>query len=462
MVAGFKDVVIAHSEGEALPLHVVAAEELDPFLDARAPAHAAYARACGFTAASGEILILPDGEGAPSRVLLGAGKAEDPFVVGVCPLKLPTRDYAIATSPKDWTIEEMALAWALGAYRFERYKTSEKRPARLVATAGDMSEVACVADAVALVRDLVNTPAADMGPEALEAAAREVARRPGAVVKVTIGDKLLKDNFPAVHAVGRAAAEAPRMIELEWGEKDARRLAIVGKGVCFDTGGLNIKTGDYMRLMKKDMGGAAHALALAKLVMDANLPVRLHVAIPAVENAVGAGAFRPGDILKSRAGLTIEVDNTDAEGRLVLADALARTGEGDPELTIDFATLTGAARVALGPELAPYYANDEEAAAALEAAAKETRDPVWRMPLWAGYDSQLDSPIASLKNQGSNPFAGSVIAALFLKRFAGQRPWIHFDIYAWNPTARPARPAGGEAQGLRAAWSMLKARFGKD
>jgi leucyl aminopeptidase len=461
MVAAFKDVVVSQPDGEALPLHVVVAEELDAFLDARTAAHAAFARACGFSAGPGDLLVLPDPSGAPSRVVLGAGKGEDPFVLGVCPLKLPVRDYAIASAPQGWTADEMALAWALGAYRFERYKPSDKRPARLVAGGGDIAETARVADAVALVRDLVNTPAADMGPDALEGAARELARAYGAVVRVTTGDKLLKDNFPAVHAVGRAAAEAPRMIELEWGDKDARRLAIVGKGVCFDTGGLNIKTGDFMRLMKKDMGGAAHALALARLVMDAKLPVRLHLAIPAVENAIGAGAFRPGDILKTRAGLTVEVDNTDAEGRLVLADALARTGEGEPELTVDFATLTGAARVALGPELAPYYTNDEAASAALEAAAKAARDPVWRMPLWAGYDSQLDSPIAAMKNSAANSFAGSIVAALFLKRFVGQRPWIHFDIYAWNPTARPARPAGGEAQGLRAAWTMLKARFGK-
>jgi leucyl aminopeptidase len=453
------DVVVAQA-GEALPLHVVGAEELDSFLGARSGAHAAFARACGFTAAAGELLVLPDANGAASRVVLGAGKGDDPFVLGVAPLKLAARDYVVASSPDGWSGEEMALAWALGAYRFERYKAAERAPARLVAPPGaNLAETARVADAVWLVRDLVNTPAGDMGPEALESAARELAKIYGATVKVIAGEKLLKEDFPAVHAVGRAAAEAPRLIELEWGEKDAPKLALVGKGVCFDTGGLNIKTGDTMRLMKKDMGGAAHALGLARLVMDGKLPVRLHVVVPAVENAVGAGAFRPGDILKSRAGLTIEVENTDAEGRLVLADALTRAAEGAPDLVIDFATLTGAARVALGPELAPYYANQEKLADALEKAARAARDPVWRMPLWSGYDAQLDSPIADLKNQGSTAFAGSIVAALFLKRFVKELPWIHFDIYAWNPTARPARPQGGEAQGLRAAWTMLRARY---
>jgi leucyl aminopeptidase len=453
------DVVVAEA-GEAAPLHVVAAEELDAFLEARSAPNAAYARACGFTAAAGELIVLPDASGAAARVVLGAGKGDDPFVLGAAPLKLAARDYAIASAPEGWSADEMALAWSLGAYRFERYKAAERSPARLVAPSGaDLAETARIADAVYLVRDLVNTPAGDMGPEALEAAARELAKAQGASVKVVTGDKLLKENFPAVHAVGRAAAEPPRLIEIEWGEKDAPRLAIAGKGVCFDTGGLNIKTGDGMRLMKKDMGGAAHALGLARLVMDAALPVRLLVVIPAVENAVGAGAFRPGDILKSRAGLTIEVENTDAEGRLVLADALARAAEGEPELLIDFATLTGAARVALGPELAPFYTGDEALADALEAGALAARDPVWRMPLWAGYEGQLDSPIADLKNLGANAFAGSIMAALFLKRFVKDRPWIHFDIFAWNPTARPARPQGGEAQGLRAAWAMLKARY---
>jgi leucyl aminopeptidase len=455
------DVVVAQA-GEALPLHVVAAEELDAFLDARMGAHAAFARACGFTASAGELLVLPDENGAAARVVLGAGKGEDPFVLGAAPLKLASRDYAIASSPAGWSGEEMALAWALGAYRFERYKAAERAPARLVAPAGvDLAEVTRVADAVSFVRDLVNTPAGDMGPEAIEAAARELAKAHGATVKVVAGEKLLKEDFPAVHAVGRAAAEAPRVIEIEWGEKEHPRLALVGKGVCFDTGGLNIKTGDSMRLMKKDMGGAAHALGLARLVMGAKLPVRLHLVVPAVENAVGAGAFRPGDILKSRAGLSIEVENTDAEGRLVLADALARAVEGDPELIVDFATLTGAARVALGPELAPYYASEQGLADALEQGARTARDPVWRMPLWAGYDNQLDSPIADLKNLGANAFAGSIIAALFLKRFVKDRAWIHFDIFAWNPTARHGRPQGGEAQGLRATWAMLKTRYGK-
>jgi leucyl aminopeptidase len=455
------NVVVAQPSEEALPLHIVSAEELDAFLMTRTSAHAAYARGCGFTAGAGDLLILPGPDGAPARIVLGAGKGDDPFVLGAAPLKLPARDYVVASAPSGWTGEEMALAWTLGAYRFDRYKTFDRAPARLVMPQGaDFAEASRIAAAVTLVRDLVNTPAGDMGPEALEGAARELARTYGATAKVVAGEKLLKDNYPAVHAVGRAAAEAPRMIELEWGEKDAPRLALVGKGVCFDSGGLNIKTGDLMRLMKKDMGGAAHALGLARLVMDAGLPVSLHAVIPAVENAVGAGAFRPGDILKTRAGLTVEVDNTDAEGRLVLADALARAVELEPELIIDFATLTGAARVALGPEVAPYYTNRDELAQDIEAGARAARDPIWRMPLWSGYDGQLDTPVADMKNSAANPFAGSIIAALFLRRFVSNRPWIHFDVYAWNPAARPARPLGGEAQGLRAAWAMLRARFG--
>jgi leucyl aminopeptidase len=454
------DIITAAASDDALPLHVVPAEELDAFLDARAAPQAAYARAAGFRAKPGELLILPDTDGAAARALVGAGDAKDPFVLGAAPLKLPERAYGLASAPEGWSKEAMALAWALGSYRFTRYKAAERGPARLTVGEGvDLDEVARLARAVTLVRDLVNTPAGDMGPVALEAAARELAGENGATCKVVTGEKLLKENFPVVHAVGRAAGEAPRLIEIEWGEKDAPRLAVVGKGVCFDTGGLNLKPGDSMRLMKKDMGGAAHALGLASLVMDAKLPVRLHVVIPAVENAVGANAFRPGDILTSRAGLTVEVENTDAEGRLVLADALARAVEEKPELVLDYATLTGAARVALGPEIPPFYANDDGLAEALEAGAKTARDPIWRMPLWPGYDAQLDSPIANLKNLGAGPFGGSILAALFLQRFVAGLPWIHFDVYAWNPSDKPGRPQGGEAQGLRAAWAMLKTRY---
>ncbi|MGD2132124.1 MAG: leucyl aminopeptidase family protein [Maricaulaceae bacterium] len=456
--------VVETPEGEATPLHVVTSEELDGFLDARSDAHAAFARACGFKAGAGELLILPDADGAPARIVLGAGKGEDVLALGAAPLKAPVRDYVIASAPEGWTGDAMAIAWELGAYQFEAYKAADRKPARLVAPEGaDLEEVGRVARAVKLVRDLVNTPAGDMGPEALEAAAREMAKPYGASVKVTTGDKLLKENYPAVHAVGRAAHEAPRMIEIEWGEKDAPkdrpRLAIVGKGVCFDTGGLNIKTGDFMRLMKKDMGGAAHALGLAQMVMDAKLPVTLHVAVPAVENAISADAFRPGDVLKTRAGLTVEVENTDAEGRLVLADGLARVIEDEPDLVVDFATLTGAARVAVGAEIAPFFTNEDKLAAALEKAAAASGDPVWRLPLWAGYDRQLESPIADLKNLGNGAFAGSIMAALFLQRFVKARPWIHLDVFAWNPNPRPARPAGGDAHALRAVWEMLKARY---
>jgi leucyl aminopeptidase len=312
------------------------------------------------------------------------------------------------------------------------------------------------------VRDLVNTPAADMGPAELEAAAEMLARDHGATLSVTRGDAL-EQGYPMIHAVGMAAARGrePRLIELEWGQADHPRLALVGKGVCFDTGGLDIKPSAAMRLMKKDMGGAAHALALADLVMRLRLPVRLHLLVAAVENAVAGNAFRPGDVLKTRKGLTVENTNTDAEGRLVLGDALTRAVEAKPELILDFATLTGAARVALGPDLPALFANDDALAAALIDAGTAANDPLWRLPLWDGYDEMLKSDIADLVNAAEGGFAGSITAALFLRRFVPKDiAWAHLDLFAWRPAARPGRPKGGDAMGLRAAWAMLKTRYG--
>ncbi|MDP9164269.1 MAG: leucyl aminopeptidase family protein, partial [Pseudomonadota bacterium] len=320
-----------------------------------------------------------------------------------------------------------------------------------------------LAQATAMVRDLVDTPASDMGPADLEEAVRALAGAHGATVTTTLGDAL-EQGYPMIAAVGRGAerSRAPRLIELTWGRDDAPRVAIVGKGVCFDSGGLDIKPASGMRLMKKDMGGAAHALALAGLVMAERLPLRLHLLIPAVENSVSATAFRPGDILASRAGKSVEIDNTDAEGRLVLGDALARAVEEEPELILDFATLTGAARVALGPDLPATFINDEPTAAQLLAAAHEHADPIWRMPLWDGYDEMLKSDLADLANAADSPFAGAITAALFLRRFVPEgTPWAHFDTFAWRPAARPGRPKGGEAMGLRAAFALLAARFGE-
>jgi leucyl aminopeptidase len=357
------------------------------------------------------------------------------------------------------------FGWMLGQHRFTEYKSKADpdRGARILLTreAADIDHSVRLAEATALVRDLVDTPAADMGPPELQAAVRSLAKEYGAKVEVTAGDALTQ-GFPMIAAVGRGATgeRAPRLIELHWGKDSAPRLAIVGKGVCFDSGGLDIKPASGMRLMKKDMGGAAHALALAKLVMAAKLPVRLHLLIPAVENSVSAASYRPGDVLSSRKGLKVEIDNTDAEGRLVLGDALARAGEEEPQLIVDFATLTGAARVALGPDLPAMFANDDDLAADIEAAAKDVTDPVWRMPLWDGYDEMLKSDLADLSNSADSPMAGAVTAALFLRRFAPEGvPWAHFDTFAWRPSAKPGRPKGGEAMGLRAAFAMLQSRF---
>jgi leucyl aminopeptidase len=358
------------------------------------------------------------------------------------------------------------LGWMLGQHRFNDYKTKSdpERGARVLLTqeAVDIDQMVRLAEATALVRDLVDTPAADMGPADLEATARALAKDHGAKVEVTSGDALAT-GYPMIAAVGQGAASdrAPRLIELRWGKDSAPRFAIVGKGVCFDSGGLDLKPASGMRLMKKDMGGAAHALALAKLVMGAKLPVRLHLLVPAVENSVSATSYRPGDVLSSRKGLKVEIDNTDAEGRLVLGDALAKAGEDEPELMIDFATLTGAARVALGPDLPATFVNDDELAASIEAAAKQVSDPIWRMPLWDGYDEMLKSDLADLSNAADSPMGGAVTAALFLRRFVPKEtPWAHFDTFAWRPSARPGRPKGGEAMGLRAAFAMLQGRYG--
>ena len=356
------------------------------------------------------------------------------------------------------------LGWLLGQYRFDRYRASEDAGTRVLLTAepARIAEAVRLAAATASVRDLVNTGAGDLGPQQLEDAAATLARETGATLTVTRGDTLAT-GYPMIHAVGQAAAKdrAPRLIELEWGDPAHPRIAIIGKGVTFDTGGLDIKPSAGMRLMKKDMGGAAHALALARLVIEARLKVRLHLLIPAVENAIAGNAFRPGDVLRTRSGLTVENTNTDAEGRLILGDALTRAGEAAPELILDFATLTGAARVALGPDLPPLFTDDEPLAADLLAAGMAAEDPMWRLPLWDGYDELLKSDVADMVNAPEGGFAGAITAALFLRRFvpAGVA-WAHLDVFAWRPTARPGRPKGGDAYALRATYAVLKARYG--
>jgi leucyl aminopeptidase len=356
------------------------------------------------------------------------------------------------------------LGWLLGQYRFDRFKEKkEAKGPRILLTdePARIEETGWIAQSTFLVRDLVNRPAGDLGPAELQEAVDKVAKECGAKSRTVSGDAL-ETGYPMIAAVGRAASSdrAPRLIELEWGDQRHRRLALVGKGVCFDSGGLDLKNSAGMRLMKKDMGGAAHALALARLIMKANLPVRLHLLIPAVENAVSGAAFRPGDILKSRKGLTVEVTNTDAEGRLVLADALTRAAEEEPELIVDFATLTGAARVALGPDLPALFANDDELADRLLEAGESVSDPLWRMPLWKHYEEMLSSDVADLGNCSDAPLAGAVTAALFLQKFVpeGVR-WAHFDTFAWRPAAKPGRPKGGDAIGLRAAWEALRALY---
>ena len=423
-----------------------------------------FAAANGFTAKPGACLALPAADGKIAGVLFGledeASKSRDLFRPGTLPSLLPVGVYRFANAPHD--VRLAALAFALGCYRFDRYRKADASEVRLVPPDGiDIADVARMADGAMLARDLINTPANDMGPAELELAARSLAKRFGASLTAIVGDDLLTQNFPLIHAVGLASHRAPRLIDLSWGDPGHPKVTLVGKGVCFDSGGLDIKPPSGMLLMKKDMGGAANVLALAQMVMDAKLKVRLRVLIPAVENAVAGNAFRPLDIFPSRAGITVEIGNTDAEGRLVLADALALADEEAPDLLIDIGTLTGAARVALGPDLAPFYTPDERLASDLARCAIFENDPLWRMPLWPAYDSWLDSKTATITNAPSGTFAGSITCALFLQRFVERaKSWLHLDIYAWTPQARPARPEGGECQSARALYKLLSERYG--
>ena len=425
---------------------------------------ASWATANGFKGKSGQMLVVPNDEDGVDAVLVGTGERFDPWSARGLSAKLPAGTYRLEEDAEQAPLA--ALAFLLGTYRFDRYKSRAASGARLaVPVSVDVEALSRIASACALAREMIDTPAADMGPLQIETIAREIAEAHGATITVTTGDALLEENYPAVHAVGRAATteRAPRVIEIGWNldRTDLPLVALVGKGVVFDTGGLDIKSAAGMRNMKKDMGGSAHALALGRLVMQAGLAVRLVVLVAAVENAVSADAFRPGDILNSRKGLTIEIGNTDAEGRLVLADILTRASEHSPDLTLDFATLTGAARIALGPELPPLYTDDDALAADLLAAARAVSDPMWRMPLWPGYVAALDTEIADVKNDSSAwAQAGSVTAALFLQKFAPTTgAWAHMDIFAWNPRARPGWPEGGEAQAMRACFEMLSRRY---
>jgi len=452
------DLLTSEAEG-AIPVRFVGPDgPIDPPIRG-------WAEANGFKGKSGQLLVTPDGQGGIAAVLVGTGERFDPMSARALSAKLPGGLYRLETEPEE--ARTAALAFLLGSYVFDRYKVKPDRDrVRLVAPDGMEVEAALrIASACSLAREMIDTPAADMGPLQIETIAREIGAAPDATITVITGDALLEENYPAVHAVGRAAAShrAPRVIEIGWklDRADLPLVALVGKGVVFDSGGLDIKAAAGMRNMKKDMGGAAHALALGRLVMQADLPVRLVVLVAAVENAISADAFRPGDILDSRKGLTIEIGNTDAEGRLILADILTRAGEHAPDLTLDFATLTGAARVALGPELPPLYTDDEALAADLLEAGRAVGDPLWRMPLWTGYRAALETEIADLRNDSAGwAQAGSITAALFLQKFAPTTgAWAHMDIFAWNPRARPGWPEGGEAQALRACFEMLSRRF---
>ncbi|WP_289016441.1 leucyl aminopeptidase family protein [uncultured Methylobacterium sp.] len=445
----------------AIPVTLVTAAgwpEVEAGLD---PAQRAFAAATGFAPKAGRLALLPGAEGQLARILFGLGETDAPaydrLLAGKLPGLLPPGVYRIEGAPVP---AEAALAWALGAYAFRRYRAPASEAARLVAPEDvDAAEIAQIASAVARGRDLVNTPANDLGPAEIEAAVRAVAERHGAAVTVTAGESLAAE-FPLVHAVGAGATRPPRLIDLTWGRAGAPRITLVGKGVAFDTGGLDIKPSAAMLLMKKDMGGAAAALAAADMVMGAELPIRLRLLIPAVENSVSGDAFRPGDVVRSRAGLTVEIGNTDAEGRLILADALALADAEGPDLILDFATLTGAARVALGPDLPAVFTEDEGLAAEIAASGAAAIDPVWRMPLHAPYASLLDSKIADLNKVSGGPFAGAITAALFLRRFAPKtKAHAHFDLYGWNPSTKPGRPEGGEVQTARLAYALLKARY---
>ncbi|HXK53517.1 MAG TPA: leucyl aminopeptidase family protein [Hyphomicrobiales bacterium] len=421
---------------------------------------AKWAHVSGFSAASGEIGLVPNAKGNLEAVLLGLGGPNpDPLLCGCLPARLPAGRYRLDPAPQNG--EMAALGWVLGTYAFSRYRQKDTRQAQLVLPAGaDGAHVTRMATSVFLARDLINTPANDMGPAALEAAARDLAKAYGARISVIRGDALLAKGFPLVHAVGRASAQAPRLIDMRWGPVRAPKVTLVGKGVCFDSGGLDLKTSAGMLLMKKDMGGAANAMALARMIMDAELPLRLRLIVPAVENAVSGGAFRPGDVYASRKGLSVEIGNTDAEGRLILADALALADEEKPDLLIDLATLTGAARVALGPDLPAFFTDDSALAAELNHKAAHAADPMWRLPLWRPYGARLDSSIADINNVSNDGFAGAITAALFLDRFVEQAgSWVHFDIFGWNPECRPARPKGGEAQAIRALYALICDRY---
>ncbi|PID36499.1 MAG: leucyl aminopeptidase [Rhodobacterales bacterium] len=458
--------MFAAKGGDTLPLHLVASADCEAFLQTLSATERAWAEACGFRAGLGEVVLFP-GESGVAKAAVGYGdetaRARTRFGTAAARAHLPEGTYELISDLEGSALEEVLLGWLLAGYRFDRYAQSPAPRAMLVAPDGiDAERLEIIAAGETLTRDLINLPANDMGPEELAATASELAEYFGAALDVIVDDALLDGNFPMIHTVGRAAPRRPRLIDMRWGEKGPK-LTLVGKGVSFDTGGLNLKPGASMALMKKDMGGGAAVLGLAYMIMALNLPLQLRVLIPAVENAVAGNAFRPGDILTSRKGLTVEINNTDAEGRLVLADALALADEDAPDLIISMATLTGAARVAVGADLSPFYATEPEDADIIRQAARDVRDPVWEMPFWQPYQKMIEPGIADLDNAPKGGMAGSITAALFLKAFVTDTArYMHFDIYGWNPTAAPARPKGGVGMGARAILEALPELLPKD
>jgi leucyl aminopeptidase len=451
---------VGRSNAATVTIHLLEPKEAKAFLDGR-KTYARWAEVHGFKPKAGRSIELPARDGGLGAVLLVRGDDADPFVYARLPSKLPKGRYQVDGCDDPAHLEAMALGWCFAQYQLTKYRNRRRTARKLVwPKALDKNRVRQIGDATFLVRDLVNIPAEDMGPDGLEATARELAGKHDAQLEVISGDALLEAGYPAVHAVGRAGPVAPRLIDLKWGPEDAPKVTLVGKGVCFDTGGLDLKSADGMILMKKDMGGAAHVLALADLVMGQRLPVRLRVLVPAVENSIGPTAMRPSDILQTRKGLTVEVGNTDAEGRLILADALAEAVSEKPDVLIDYATLTGAARVALGTDVPAMFSTDDELAQGLLEGSARAFDPIWRMPLVDDYDRYLEGSISDIKNVGGGRYGGAITAALFLRRFVGKtQAWAHFDLMAYNRENRAGRPKGGEAMGLRAALAMLEARF---
>jgi len=443
-----------------VPITVVDEADFKEWLAEQQPPIRAWVKSNGFEPKAGSLCLIPSKEGKVGRVLYGRNKdAPDIWRIAALPKRLPPASYVLESGADP---AEAALGWMLGAYRFDRYKTGDKKkkPILGLPTGIDRKRLIATVESVYLARDLINTPAEDLKPSDLAQAAQTVAERHEADCKIIVGKELLKRNYPAIHAVGRAAEDAPRLIDLTWGDEDAPKVTLVGKGVCFDSGGLDIKPAAAMKMMKKDMGGAATVLGLATLIMTLNLPVRLRVMIPAVENAVGGNAYRPMDVITTRSGLSVEIGHTDAEGRVILSDALTEAASEEPELLIDFATLTGAARVALGPELPALFSNDDGMAEDILAHGKAVDDPLWRLPLWKGYRKMIEGDAGDITNSAESPFAGAITAALFLERFAGKKTrWAHIDTMAWNANARPGRPKGGDALGLRAVFAMIEERF---